>query len=107
MSNRKSAPSSTSRPIRSAIWSGIVAGSRSIRCSISTSPRNVDDDSVGKLLAAAEAVGVTLEWVLETHPCRPPVRRAADQGSDQGQIAIREHVRDVQNIFSRSSERRM
>ena len=27
----------------------------------------VNDDSVAELLAAAEAEGVTIEWVLETH----------------------------------------
>ncbi|MCL6741642.1 MBL fold metallo-hydrolase [Sphingomonas sp. RB56-2] len=60
----------------------------------------VDDDSVGELLKAAEDLGVTIEWVLETHIHADHLSGAPLIKARTGaKIAIGEHVRDVQNIF--------
>jgi glyoxylase-like metal-dependent hydrolase (beta-lactamase superfamily II) len=60
----------------------------------------VDDDSVGELLKAAEDLGVTLEWVLETHIHADHLSGAPLIKARTGaKIAIGEHVREVQNIF--------
>ena len=60
----------------------------------------VNDDSVAELLAAAEEVGVRLDWVLETHIHADHLSGAPLIKSRTGaRIAIGEHVREVQNIF--------
>ena len=60
----------------------------------------VDDDSVNELLKAAEELGVTIEWVLETHIHADHLSGAPLIKARTGaKIAIGEHVRDVQNIF--------
>lgn len=60
----------------------------------------VDDESVNELLKAAEDVGVTIDWVLETHIHADHLSGAPLIKARTGaKIAIGEHVRDVQNIF--------
>jgi glyoxylase-like metal-dependent hydrolase (beta-lactamase superfamily II) len=60
----------------------------------------VDDDSVEELLAAAEAEGVAIEWVLETHIHADHLSGAPLIKARTGaKIGIGEHVREVQNIF--------
>ena len=60
----------------------------------------VNDDSVAELLAAAEAEGVTIDWVLETHIHADHLSGAPLIKARTGaRIAIGEHVREVQNIF--------
>ena len=60
----------------------------------------VDDGSIDELLAAADAEGVTLEWVLETHIHADHLSGAPLIKARTGaKIAIGEHVREVQNIF--------
>lgn len=61
---------------------------------------SVDDDSVNELLKAAEELGVTIEWVLETHIHADHLSGAPLIKARTGaKIAIGEHVREVQNIF--------
>lgn len=60
----------------------------------------VDDGSVNELLAAAEEAGVAIEWVLETHIHADHLSGAPLIKQRTGaNIAIGEHVREVQNIF--------
>jgi glyoxylase-like metal-dependent hydrolase (beta-lactamase superfamily II) len=60
----------------------------------------VDDDSIGELLTAAEAEGVAIEWVLETHVHADHLSGAPLIKARTGaRVAIGEHVRDVQSIF--------
>jgi glyoxylase-like metal-dependent hydrolase (beta-lactamase superfamily II) len=60
----------------------------------------VDDDSVEELLNAAEELGVTIEWVLETHIHADHLSGAPLIKARTGaKIGIGEHVREVQNIF--------
>ena len=60
----------------------------------------VNDDSVAELLAAAEAEGVAIDWVLETHIHADHLSGAPLIKARTGaKIAIGEHVREVQNIF--------
>jgi glyoxylase-like metal-dependent hydrolase (beta-lactamase superfamily II) len=60
----------------------------------------VDDDSVEELLKAAEELGVTIEWVLETHIHADHLSGAPLIKARTGaKIGIGEHVREVQNIF--------
>lgn len=60
----------------------------------------VDDGSVEELLDAADAEGVTIDWVLETHIHADHLSGAPLIKARTGaKIAIGEHVRDVQNIF--------
>jgi glyoxylase-like metal-dependent hydrolase (beta-lactamase superfamily II) len=60
----------------------------------------VNDDSVAELLTAAEAEGVTIDWVLETHIHADHLSGAPLIKARTGaRIAIGEHVREVQNIF--------
>ena len=60
----------------------------------------VDDDSVEELLKAAEEIGVTIEWVLETHIHADHLSGAPLIKARTGaRIGIGEHVREVQNIF--------
>jgi glyoxylase-like metal-dependent hydrolase (beta-lactamase superfamily II) len=60
----------------------------------------VDDDSVEELLKAAEELGVTIEWVLETHIHADHLSGAPLIKARTGaRIGIGEHVREVQNIF--------
>ena len=60
----------------------------------------VDDGSVEKLLGAAEAEGIAIEWVLETHIHADHLSGAPLIKARTGaRIAIGEHVREVQNIF--------
>ena len=60
----------------------------------------VDDGSVNELLRAAGALGVEIEWVLETHvhadhlSGAPLIKRRTG-----ARVAIGERVREVQNIF--------
>src|SRR4029450_1462629 len=59
-----------------------------------------DDDSVEELLKAAEELGVTIEWVLETHIHADHLSGAPLIKARTGaKIGIGEHVREVQNIF--------
>ncbi|HTK57429.1 MAG TPA: MBL fold metallo-hydrolase [Sphingomicrobium sp.] len=61
---------------------------------------SVDDDSVEELLNAAEELGVTIEWVLETHIHADHLSGAPLIKARTGaRIGIGEHVREVQNIF--------
>jgi glyoxylase-like metal-dependent hydrolase (beta-lactamase superfamily II) len=61
---------------------------------------SVDDDSVNELVKAAEELGVTIEWVLETHIHADHLSGAPLIKARTGaRIAIGEHVREVQNIF--------
>jgi glyoxylase-like metal-dependent hydrolase (beta-lactamase superfamily II) len=61
---------------------------------------DVDDDSVGELLRAAEELGITIEWVLETHIHADHLSGAPLIKARTGaRIGIGEHVREVQNIF--------
>jgi len=60
----------------------------------------VNDDSVAELLAAAEEIGVGIDWVLETHIHADHLSGAPLIKARTGaRIAIGEHVREVQNIF--------
>jgi glyoxylase-like metal-dependent hydrolase (beta-lactamase superfamily II) len=60
----------------------------------------VDDDSVNELLKAAGELGVTLDWVLETHIHADHLSGAPLIKARTGaRIAIGDHVREVQNIF--------
>jgi len=60
----------------------------------------VDGDSVSALLSAAEGLGLTIEWVLETHVHADHLSGAPLIKKRTGaKIAIGEHVRDVQTIF--------
>ena len=60
----------------------------------------VDDDSVEELLKAAGQLGVTIEWVLETHIHADHLSGAPLIKARTGaKIGIGEHVREVQNIF--------
>ena len=60
----------------------------------------VDDDSVAELLTAAGQLGVTIEWVLETHIHADHLSGAPLIKARTGaKIGIGEHVREVQNIF--------
>ncbi|HEU4499341.1 MAG TPA: MBL fold metallo-hydrolase [Sphingomicrobium sp.] len=60
----------------------------------------VDDGSVAELLAASDEEGVSIEWVLETHIHADHLSGAPLVKARTGaNIAIGEHVRDVQNIF--------
>lgn len=60
----------------------------------------VDDGSVKELLEASNKLGVTIEWVLETHvhadhlSGAPLIKRRTG-----AKVAIGEHVREVQTIF--------
>ena len=60
----------------------------------------VNDGSIVELLAAAEAEGITIDWVLETHIHADHLSGAPLIKARTGaRIAIGEHVREVQNIF--------
>jgi glyoxylase-like metal-dependent hydrolase (beta-lactamase superfamily II) len=60
----------------------------------------VDDESVNELLKAGEELGVTIEWVLETHIHADHLSGAPLVKARTGaRIGIGEHVREVQNIF--------
>src|SRR4029453_5968127 len=59
-----------------------------------------DDDSVAEFLKAAEELGVTIEWVLETHIHADHLSGAPLIKARTGAaIGIGENVREVQNIF--------
>lgn len=60
----------------------------------------VDDGSVNQLLAAAQAEGIAIEWVLETHVHADHLSGAPLITARTGaKVAIGEHVREVQTIF--------
>jgi glyoxylase-like metal-dependent hydrolase (beta-lactamase superfamily II) len=60
----------------------------------------VDDGSVEELLKVAEAEGIAIEWVLETHVHADHLSGAPLIKARTGaKVAIGEHVRDVQTIF--------
>ena len=60
----------------------------------------VDTGSADAILAAARAAGVKIEYVLETHAHADPLSAAPYLKAHSGaQIAIGEHIRDVQRIF--------
>jgi glyoxylase-like metal-dependent hydrolase (beta-lactamase superfamily II) len=61
---------------------------------------SVDDGSVEALLAAVGREGITIEWTLETHIHADHLSGAPLIKARTGaQIAIGEHVREVQTIF--------
>lgn len=61
---------------------------------------SVDGSSVEELLAAAEELGVGIDWVLETHIHADHLSGAPLIKARTGaRIGIGEHVREVQNIF--------
>jgi glyoxylase-like metal-dependent hydrolase (beta-lactamase superfamily II) len=60
----------------------------------------VDDGSVKELLDSAEQLGITIDWVLETHVHADHLSGAPLIKQRTGaKVAIGEHVRDVQTIF--------
>lgn len=60
----------------------------------------VDDGSVSALLSATKELGVTIEWVLETHVHADHLSGAPLIKKRTGaKVAIGEHVREVQTIF--------
>ena len=60
----------------------------------------VDTRSVAAILAAAEADGLAIDWVLETHAHADHLSGAPFIAARTGaKIGIGEHIRDVQRIF--------
>lgn len=60
----------------------------------------VDAESVGAIVRAANAAGLTLRWVLETHAHADHLSGAPWIKARTGaRIGIGEHIRDVQRIF--------
>jgi len=60
----------------------------------------VDDGSVARLLDAATELGIAIDWALETHIHADHLSGAPLIKARTGaQVAIGEHVRQVQNIF--------
>jgi glyoxylase-like metal-dependent hydrolase (beta-lactamase superfamily II) len=60
----------------------------------------VDTASVEKILSAAEAKGLTIEWALETHAHADHLSGAPYIKAKTGaRIGIGEHIKDVQRIF--------
>ena len=57
--------------------------------------------SADRLLAAVEAGGLTVEWILETHAHADHLSAAAYLKAATGaKIAIGEHIKDVQKVFA-------
>jgi glyoxylase-like metal-dependent hydrolase (beta-lactamase superfamily II) len=60
----------------------------------------VDTVSADKILGAAESLGLSIEWVLETHAHADHLSGAPHiKGRTGARIGIGEHIRDVQRLF--------